>query len=269
MTIEPAPPSACAGQTDPVTGSVEQRPVASRAPSITDPPSLVELAASTVRRMIVSGGLRCGERIIENRLTQELGISRPPLREALRVLEREGLVRQLPRKGVIVTPLTLHDVYEIVTLRRELERLAVRLGMPVRDPARLQRCRTALALLTEAAEDGDAALFAERTLRLRLAVVGLAGNRRLEDGCRSLGLQLMLAMTLNHRAPDRALLETDLSRQRRLVAVIESGDADTVLAELARCTDPSMFDGLESTVGGHSEEAVQWLRRERANREDQ
>ncbi|WP_243787752.1 GntR family transcriptional regulator [Saccharopolyspora gloriosae] len=252
-----------------MTGSVEDRPVAPRAPSITDPPSLVELAASTLRSMIVGGELRCGERIIENRLTHELGISRPPLREALRVLEREGLVRQLPRKGVIVTPLTLHDVYEIVTLRRELERLAVRLGVPVREPGRLHRCRAALAALEEAAGDGNATLFAQRSLRLRLAVVGLAGNRRLEDACRSLGLQLMLAMTLNHRAPDRALLHTDLSRQRRLVGVIDGGDADTVLAELARCTDPSMFDGIESTVGGHSEEAVQWLRRERAYREDQ
>ncbi|MGI8313231.1 GntR family transcriptional regulator [Saccharopolyspora hattusasensis] len=53
----------------------------------------MELAAATPRRMIIGGDLLCGQRVVENRLTHELGISRPPLREALRVLEREGLVR--------------------------------------------------------------------------------------------------------------------------------------------------------------------------------
>src|SRR5690606_33375747 len=61
-------------------------PATRRAPAIENPPSLVDLAATTLRRMIISGELRCGQRIIENRLTRELGISRPPLREALRVL---------------------------------------------------------------------------------------------------------------------------------------------------------------------------------------
>ncbi|WP_344927386.1 GntR family transcriptional regulator [Saccharopolyspora gregorii] len=248
-----------------MTGSVEdqvaQRPIAS-APNIADPPSLVELAAGTLRHMIISGGLRCGDRIVENRLTHEMGISRPPLREALRVLEHEGLVRQLPRKGVIVTPLTLHDIYEIVTLRRELERFAVRHGVPVREPARLRRCRTALDAL--AATTGDPALFAERSLHLRLAVVGLAGNERLEDTCRNLGLQLMLALTLTHRVAPAP----DLAAQRSLVEAIADGDADTVLTELARTTDPRTFDGVEAVVDGHSHDAVQWLRRERADPED-
>lgn len=251
-----------------VTGSLEDLPTPRSAPGIADPPSLVQLAAITLRRMIIGGRLRCGERIIENRLTRELGISRPPLREALRVLEREGLVRQLPRKGVIVTPLTLHDIYEIVTLRAELERVAVRLGVPVRDPQRLQRCEHALEQLAEASEQQDAAAFAERLLQLQLAVVGLAGNQRLEDAYQPLGLQLLLAMTLNHRAPGSALLTDDLSRQRRLVAAISEGDPDTVLRELARCHDPSRFDGIESVVGGHTDEAVRWLHRERASREE-
>lgn len=251
-----------------MTGSLEDLPTPRSAPGIADPPSLVELAAATLRRMIIGGRLRCGERIIENRLTRELGISRPPLREALRVLEREGLVRQLPRKGVIVTPLTLHDIYEIVTLRAEFERMAVRLGVPVCDQRRLRRCEAALEQLAAAADSQDPAAFAERLLQLHLSVVGLAGNQRLEDAYRPLDLQLLLAMTLNHRAPGSALLTPDLSRQRRLVAVIAQGDPDTVLRELARCHEPSRFDGIETVVGGHSEEAVRWLHRERASREE-
>ncbi|WP_235879116.1 GntR family transcriptional regulator, partial [Saccharopolyspora karakumensis] len=67
-----------------MTGSADNT---TSAPHIVGPPSLVELAAATLRRMIVGGDLLCGQRIVENRLTGQLGISRPPLREALRVLE--------------------------------------------------------------------------------------------------------------------------------------------------------------------------------------
>ncbi|MFC7099984.1 GntR family transcriptional regulator [Nonomuraea rubra] len=119
------------------------------------PPSMVQLATEALMRMLLSGRLRPGDRVVENQLTQELGVSRPPLREAMRVLEQQGLITQLPRRGAFVTQLTLHDIYEIVTLRRELERMAVDLGVPVREPARLQRCHAALDRHGACARAGD------------------------------------------------------------------------------------------------------------------
>ena len=106
-------------------------------------PSLVHLAVESIRDMILSGRLSPGDRLIEERLTEELGISRPPLREALRLLEQEGLIETRPRRGAVVATLTDQDVFEILTLRSALERLAVELGMPVRVPERLQVCRNA------------------------------------------------------------------------------------------------------------------------------
>jgi DNA-binding GntR family transcriptional regulator len=252
-----------------VTGSVEDSPRAgARAPGIVAPPSLVELAAAALRRMIIGGDLLCGERIVENRLTHELGISRPPLREALRVLEREGLVRQVPRKGAIVTPLTLHDIYEIFTLRREFERLAVRLGVPVEDASRLRRCRQALRRMAEAADMDDEPSFAEYSFEFHVSIVGLSGHQRLEEAYRSLQLQMMLSMALNRRARERETLTEDVQRHERLLDVIESGDADTVLHELSRHGDRTFLDGIESKVQGHTEVALRWLRQERASMED-
>src|ERR1044072_8854038 len=119
------------------------------------PPSMVQLATEALMRMLLGGTLRPGDRVVENQLTQELGVSRPPLREAMRVLEQQGLITQLPRRGAFVTQLTLHDIYEIVTLRRELERMAVDLGLPVRSAARVGACHAALHKHGEAAQAGD------------------------------------------------------------------------------------------------------------------
>lgn len=229
-------------------------------PRIVQPPSLVDLAVEALRKMIIGGRLLPGDRVIENQLTKDLGISRPPLREALRLLEREGLVTQQPRKGAIVTPLTLHDVYEIFTLRRECEVMAVRLGIPVRDQARLDRVRHELEAQERAAEADDEAAVAESAFEFHSAVIGLAGHARLEDAFRRMQLQMLLCMAMNRRARDAVEdLVQDVARHRRLYETIEAGDPEAILEELRNHGDRSFLDGLEERLGGHSEESLAWL----------
>src|SRR5258708_30041852 len=78
-------------------------------------PSLVRMAAETIREMVLGGELRPGDRLVEERLTEELGISRPPLREALRLLEQEGLLLSMPRRGVSRAPLPAHCLHARLT----------------------------------------------------------------------------------------------------------------------------------------------------------
>src|SRR5258708_9228137 len=87
-------------------------------------PSLVLLAAGTLRDMIVSGELRPGARLVEEPLTEKLGVSRVPLREAMRILEREGLITTVPRHGSGVTARSREDAHEIMTPPPALERPA-------------------------------------------------------------------------------------------------------------------------------------------------
>ena len=94
--------------------------------------SLVELATVRLRHEILSGSLEPGERLIEEQLTQRFGISRAPLREALRLLGQQGLVEHLPRRGVRVAELSAGDVDELFGLRDVLERHAVRSALPLR-----------------------------------------------------------------------------------------------------------------------------------------
>ncbi|GAA1096525.1 GntR family transcriptional regulator [Nocardiopsis composta] len=229
---------------------------------IVKPPSMVELAARSIRQMILSGELLPGERVVENRLTGQLGISRPPLREALRRLEHEGLIRQSPHKGAVVTPLTLHDVYEIMTLRHRLEDMAVDLGIPVAEPDRLDRCWASLRGMERAADARDEAALMEHKFEFHAAVVGLSGHRRLEEAYRSLQMQMQLCMALNRqaRAHRNETAATNVLRHRRLLRVIEEGDPEAVRAELARHGDQTFLDDLPGSLEPGSDQALRWLK---------
>ena len=230
------------------------------------PPSMVELAAGALRRMILGGDLLPGQRVVENQLTRQLGVSRPPLREAMRMLEREGLIQHHVQRGAVVTPLTIHDVYEIFTLRRNLERMAVDLGVPVRDPALLDRCRAALTAMEDAAERGDRAAMSECAFEFHLSVIGLSGHRRLEAAYRSLQLQMLLCMALNRQAREqqRETMLEDAARHRRLLERIEAGDPEAVHHELAHHGDRTFLQRLDEVLEDGSEVARAWLDRIRS-----
>ncbi|MBM0236002.1 GntR family transcriptional regulator [Micromonospora sp. ATA32] len=236
---------------------------------ITPPPSMARLAADAVRKMILTGELQPGDRVVENQLTHQLGVSRPPLREALRVLEQEGLLVQQPRRGVIVVPITLHDVYEIFTLRDQLERMAVEFGVPVRSPDRLERCRVALRDLEDAARAGDAATVTDRAFDFHLAVVRLAGHRRLEETYRSLSLQMRLCMGMNQRARVAGEgLWGNVERHRAILEALERGDPQEILELLADHGQHTFVLELGHSLGGRSAEAGAWLERLDRSRSD-
>jgi DNA-binding GntR family transcriptional regulator len=237
---------------------------------ISAPPSLASLAADALRSLVLSGELGPGDRLIENRLTTELGVSRPPLREAMRVLEQEGLIVQVPRKGAVVAPLTAHDIYEIVTLREELEQLAIRLGVPVRSPERLERLRRTFRALEEAAEEPGAPRVVECSFDFHLAIIGLAGHRRLEDAYRSLSLQMRMCMAMNRRA--RSGIETareDAARHKPLLDLVEAGDLDGMLHAISHHGQRTFLLTIDQELGGHSPESQAWFDRIRAEEEGQ
>lgn len=222
------------------------------------PPSLTALAAEALRSMILSGELPPGSRVVENKLTTQLGVSRPPLREALRVLEQEGLVRPSPPRGTVVTPVSLHDVFEVFSLREELERIAVERGVPARDPERLARVRAAMTDLDAAAAAQDAAGVTRCGFAFHLSVIGLAGNGRLEAAYRALSLQMQLCMGLNRRArASQETLSEDAERHRRVLDAVEAGATATVQHELLHHGDLSFLDGVRHLPS--SPQADAWL----------
>ncbi|MEQ3550040.1 GntR family transcriptional regulator [Pseudonocardia nematodicida] len=196
--------------------------------------SLVTLVHEEIRREILAGELEPGERLVEERLTERFGVSRPPLREALRLLEGDGLITIRPRRGAVVTTLDEQDVVEVMVLRLGLERMAIEQGVPVRDPRRLVPVREALDVLEADARAGDRASLVQSSYGLHASIVDIAGHRRLSAIYRSVQQQVLLCMSRNLVARDRvqeSLLE-HAARHRYLVGLIEAGDPQVVLAEM-------------------------------------
>jgi DNA-binding GntR family transcriptional regulator len=147
--------------------------------SFRKPTTLSVEIARHIREAIIRGELAAGEKINETRVTRELSLSRSPVREALRILEAEGLVTLEPHRGAHVRPVSEADLEEIFDVRLMIESHGLR-----RDVHRLTR--EALAPLRRAVEDARAALGAadldgwhQASLRFHDGLVALAANRHL------------------------------------------------------------------------------------------
>ena len=89
---------------------------------------LRDVVFNTLRQAILRGELKPGERLMEIQLANKLGVSRTPIREAIRKLELEGLVLMIPRKGAEVAEITEKSLRDVLEVRRALEELAVQLA---------------------------------------------------------------------------------------------------------------------------------------------
>lgn len=215
-------------------------------------PSLVTLAVEAIRKQILSDELKPGERLIEERLTEDLGISRPPLREALRLLENEGLVVSRPRRGSFVATLTDQDVYEILTLRSALERMAFELGIPVKDPALLEPARAALQEMYRCADTEDRGGMVQAGYQFHSSLIKIAEHQRLEVIYASVQQQVLLCMSRNliKREQFSEDLHAHADRHKLLIDLVESGDRAAALAELTTHLQRSFEANAQRSVTG-------------------
>jgi DNA-binding GntR family transcriptional regulator len=193
--------------------------------------SLVQLAVNRLSQEILSGRTDPGERLVEEQLTRRLGISRAPLREALRLLAQRGLVEHIPRRGVRVATLSDEDVRELYEVRDVLERHAVQTRPADAD---LSGLRAALEVMRKATETGDRLAIADAHRSFHSALVALSGNRQLTQVHESVLVRIQLYMAVNLRREAEVTDAADgVHRHERLMATVERGDADEVLAELS------------------------------------
>jgi DNA-binding GntR family transcriptional regulator len=195
------------------------------------PATLVDVAAHRLRDAILSGALSPGDRIVEEDLCADLGISRAPLREALLLLGQQGLVEYVPRRGSRVTEWSTEDILQLFALRHVLERHAMASALPLADPASalapvreaLDRMRCAGADLER--DDAHRAFHA--------AVVGLADNRQLDIALDPILIKLQLPMAMNLREEARHHRADDgITRHEAILAALECNDVATVITAL-------------------------------------
>jgi DNA-binding GntR family transcriptional regulator len=195
------------------------------------PATLVEVAEHRMRAAILSGDLKPGEKIVEEVLCADFGISRAPLREALRLLAQQGLVEHLPRRGSRVADWSPSDILQLFALRHVLERHAVETALPLADPqVALQPVCAALDGMRAATDDLDRD---DAHRMFHAAVVGLAGNRQLDIALDPILLKLQLPMAMNMREEARHHRARDgIERHHAILSALQTNDPEVVIAAL-------------------------------------
>lgn len=211
------------------------------------PPTLVATVADELRHRILRGQYRPGEKLSEVTLAQELGVSRPPLREAMRLLQQEGLLASEPRKGMFLATLTPEDIRDIYTVRLALESLAVDLALPLNDPAQLQPLRDSIERMERDIQDGDLAELTLENSRFHRELVAISGNGYLQQvyGALMGKLQMCMAMNLRFRESLFGDREDVIRRHQVLVDLMETGEPEAVKYALANHGDRSFLSHLD------------------------
>ena len=143
------------------------------------PPTAQEAVLAELRRAIVTGELRPGEQVRQDALAEQFGVSRVPLREALKILEGEGQVTYLPHRGYFVAELDVADLREVYRLRELLETEAVRAAVPMLTDAEVAEIATVAAEVDHAAAAGDLLAMAAANRRFHFRLIEAAQMPRL------------------------------------------------------------------------------------------
>jgi DNA-binding GntR family transcriptional regulator len=179
--------------------------------------------ATLLRTMIIKGELRPGNRISEQRLCTRFGVSRTPLREALKVLSAEGLVHLLPNKGATVVRVTRKEVEEIIPILGTLSGLAAELACRYLDEAGLARIQTMHRQMVEHYYAAQEQPYAELNRAIHDAFFNAARNRSLIDAYQMLELRLQTLMFMAPKtAPQWAEAVGD---HERMMTALEARDA--------------------------------------------
>ena len=137
---------------------------------------LVQQTAEFLTDAIIEGRLRNGQRLVENELQREFKISRAPIREAFRVLEKNGLVIIIPRRGTFIREITRKDIEELFPVRASLEGLAARTASSYLEPKDIEAMELALSGMTEAAAGKDFKSYFEHHIKFHETFINASKN---------------------------------------------------------------------------------------------
>lgn len=140
---------------------------------------LRDVVFNTLRQAILTGDFLPGERLMEITLAKRLGVSRTPVREAIRKLELEGLVVMIPRKGAAVARITVSDLKDVLEVRCHLEEFAASIACDRITEEEKAQLTVALKAFEQAIEDKDLRLIAQRDVEFHDVIFRATKNKRL------------------------------------------------------------------------------------------
>ncbi len=209
------------------------RPAATDAASVVAHPTIAMLRSASlssaaqqeIERMILAGELPAGAKLTEAWLSERLGVSRGPIREAFRMLEQAGLVRQEKNRGVFVREIPLDEAAEIFDLRAAMDELAGRRLAEAATESQLKSLKALVESMDQAARANDADAYHLLNLQFHDSLVEYAGNRKMATIYRKLVKELALFRRRN--LSEMAALPQSAAEHRQIFRAIAAGDAET------------------------------------------
>ena len=151
---------------------------------------LRDVVFNTLRQAILTGELKPGERLMEIHLANRLGVSRTPIREAIRMLELEGLVTMIPRRGAEVAQITEKSMSDVLEVRRAMDALCVELACERISDEELKELKAACDNFEHAVRSKDNKKIAKADVELHDIIVKATGNSRLVQLINNLSEQM-------------------------------------------------------------------------------
>ena len=196
---------------------------------------LRDVVFNTLRKAILRGELKPGERLMEIQLANKLGVSRTPIREAIRKLELEGLVLMIPRKGAEVAQITEKNMQDVLEVRKALEELSVQLACERITPEQVEEMKLAAEEFRKVLKSGDVTKIAEADVKFHDVIFAATNNQRLVTLLNNLREQMYRFRVeyLKQKECYPQLLE----EHDKLIALISGGNVEEACEIMGRHID--------------------------------
>ncbi|MFZ3172508.1 MAG: GntR family transcriptional regulator [Carboxydocellales bacterium] len=214
---------------------------------------LREIVFESLREAIINGNLEPGERMMEIQLADEMGVSRTPVREAIRKLELEGFVVMIPRKGAYVAGISLKDIADVFEIRAALESLAAALAAERITEEELESLECSLVKVAECTEADDLEALITVDTDFHDILYKASRNERLVQIVSNLREQIQRFRMTSLSQPGR--MKDALEEHRKLVEALSERNielARTLAREHIEFAESSMLEVIRTTEIGQN-----------------
>lgn len=193
---------------------------------------LHDTIVSRLRDMIIEGILEPGMRLHEGQLGEQLGVSRTPLREAIKFLASEGLVELVPSRGAVVKRFSAKNVQDMLIVLRTLEELAGKLACQLGSDAEIAEVRTLHDEMVGCYRAGDRLQYYKLNQAIHTAIVRLTGNASLSEMHQMLQTRLKRIRFIGHEGPEK--WAAAVAEHEEMITALEAHDGARLSEVLGR-----------------------------------
>lgn len=206
---------------------------------------LRDVVFNTLRQAILRGELKPGERLMEIQLANKLGVSRTPIREAIRKLELEGLVLMIPRKGAEVAEITEKNLRDVLEVRRALEELAVRLTCERITKEQIEELKITASEFEAATKSSDVTKIAEADVKFHDVIYMATENARLIQLLNNLREQMYRYRV--EYLKRKEVYPKLIKEHEEIIAAIRAGERETACRMVCEHVDNQM-EAVNDTI---------------------